>query len=502
MTSEDLNLPLGAAARLYKMIAMFGALFIFFVLMPGQRPLGVPDEARYSEISREMAVSGDYVTPRLNGVKYFEKPPLFYWLEALSIRLFGLSEWALRLWPALFAFFGCMATYGAATGLFGRRAGLFSALVLATSLLYYALSRLVILDMPVSVFLTASLFAFLLSVRERDGWKRSGYLYGFYIFSALAVLTKGLIGIAIPAIVIGSWMAIMREWRLVRNMRLLSGIVVFIVIVAPWHVIVSRENPEFFNFYFIHEHFQRYLTTVHHHYKPFWFFMPVLLLGLFPWSVFIYHSIKFNMPRNWGDRLQHRETLFLLLWAGIVFIFFSASSSKLVPYILPALPPFAVLIGRYLADAWERRGVFRKAIPAIVATMMVFYVVANAAASGLDKRSIKTLADVLKPRLNAGDEVVSYQTYYYDLPVYIERRITVVDWKGELKFGAAIEDTSGWMISDTEFWRRWQGPSLMYMLTTRNAYDELRREPKRSLLLILIGGTERDVLISNGRNAR
>ena len=139
------------------LVVLFLVIGLFFTFMLGGRPLSVPDEGRYVEISREMVSTGDYLTPRLNGVKYFEKPALFYWLESCSIKLFGLNEFTLRLWPALFALFGCLAVYLAGRRLYGRRSGLIAAAVLATSLLYYALSRAIILDMPVSVLLSLAL---------------------------------------------------------------------------------------------------------------------------------------------------------------------------------------------------------------------------------------------------------------------------------------------------------------------------------------------------------
>src|SRR5574341_604550 len=141
----------------------------FFGFGMGKRALWSPDEGRYSEVAREMVVSGDYITPRLNGVKYFEKPPLFYWLQGLSIKLFGVNEWSLRLWTAAFACLGCLAVYVSARRLFGRRSGLIAAVVLATSLLYYAMGRIITLDMAVSVLLSCSLLAFLWGTLEPIG---------------------------------------------------------------------------------------------------------------------------------------------------------------------------------------------------------------------------------------------------------------------------------------------------------------------------------------------
>ena len=530
---------------------------LFFGFMLGNRPLAVPDEGRYVEIPREMVATGDYLTPRLNGVKYFEKPVLFYWLEGFSIKLFGLKGFALRLWPALFALTGCLVVYASGVRLFGRRTGLIAATVLATSLLYYALSRAIILDMPVSVLLSVALLCFLLGTHEPLGLRRRLFMWGFYSFAALAVMTKGLIGILIPGMVIGVWIILLGEWRVLKTMYLSSGLLLFLLIAAPWHILVNRANPEFFNFYFIHEHFLRYLTKIHSRYKPAWFFIPVVLLGLFPWSVFLIQAVKHNLPPSWRERHEHRDTLFLLLWAGLVFLFFSASSSKLIPYILPVFPPLSLLIGRYLAEAWDRRdfpGIqagyavlliltlgltialialphyrasldvqklgkypyvfaavliigtavtwfmskrnnFRWAFLSLTAATVLFLIVVNAAASVADMRSSKSLVSAIKQRLQPGDEVASYDTYYQDLPVYLEQRITVVNWKGELEFGTTVEDTSQWMVDEATFWKRWDGPSTIYMLMKRGTYDALHAVGHKNLYLI--AGTDDNVLAVN-----
>jgi 4-amino-4-deoxy-L-arabinose transferase-like glycosyltransferase len=525
--------------------------------MLGSRPLSVPDEGRYVEIPREMVVTGDYLTPRLNGVKYFEKPPLFYWFEAGAIKLFGLSEWSVRLGPSLFALFGCLAVYYAGARMFGRLTGVLSACVLATSILYYALSRLITPDMPVSVLLTASLLSFLLGTREPAGTTRRLFFWGFYAFAALATLTKGLIGLVFPGMIIFMWMLIMNEWRILRSLYLPSGLALFLLIAAPWHILINRANPEFFDFYFIREHFQRYLTKIHHHYKPFWFFIPVLVLGFFPWSAFLVQAVRQNLPPSWKDRHQHKDAIFLMLWAGIVFLFFSASSSKLIPYILPVLPPLAIVIGRYLADAWVRTGqwgfrsgvilfsllcavfaigmimlprywpeagtrelsiiryalvlVFlaggsiiiasgrrpsgRSALISITVTVALFYVAAGAIAPKLDTHSLKPFAKVLKPLLRPGDEIMHYRNYYQDLPVYLERRMTLVEWKGELEFGMTIEDVSGWMIAEAELWTRWQGHSRIFLVAGTKDADAARKTQNRPFFLI--AQNKNTVILSN-----
>lgn len=530
---------------------------LFFSFMLGNRALSVPDEGRYVEISREMAVTGDYLTPRLNGVKYFEKPPLFYWLEAFMVNRLGLGEFTLRLWPALFALAGCLCVYGAGRRLFGRRTGIVAAIILATSLLYYGLSRVIILDMPVTVLLTASLLSFLVGMHEAPGLRRRLVLWAFYAFAALAVLTKGLIGVIIPGMAILAWIALLGEWRMLRSMHLPSGLAVFLLIAAPWHVLASRANPEFFDFYFVREHFLRYLTTVHHHYRPAWYFIPVVLGGLFPWSAFLVQAVRHSLPATWRERHEHRESLFLLLWAGLVFLFFSASSSKLAPYILPVFPPLALLTGRYLADAWEsrdfpgvragyrgllivalllcallliapflapreavqalgryryalaltlavgaaaawlqaeRRGP-RRAFLTLAAASALFLLLVNAAAPALDVRSIKPLARALKPLLRGTDEVASYATYYQDLPVYLEKRITIVDWKGELEFGTTVEDVNQWMTDAETFRKRWQGPGRIFLVTAKATYENLQKSGQ--LKMFPVSGDHRNIVACN-----
>ena len=520
------------------LVVFLGLLFGFAL---GNRALWTPDEGRYVEIPREMVVSGDYVTPRLNGVKYFEKPVLFYWLEAGAIRAFGISEWSTRLWPVLFSVLGCLAVYIAGRRLFDRRAGLLAATVLATTPLYYVLGRVITLDMVVSVLLTLALLAFLVGVREPPGPVRRWYLWSFYVLAALATLTKGLIGIVIPAMIIGAWIILLWDWGLLLRIYLPTGLLLFLAVAAPWHILAARANPEFAYFYFVHEHFLRYLTKVHRRYQPLWFFVPVLIAGMYPWTMFLIQGIRRALPANWRDRRLQREPLFLLLWAVLVLVFFSISDSKLIPYVLPVLPPLALLIGRYLSQEWDRSDArhWRWAFGAMLAVGPVFAVTLLAAAGNMPDHpavadavktlggwfyaivgalfmlgvvpfavgwrhhragiivttlssaiflvvltlslptldaeySVKELALKLRERLKPTDEVMSYDAYYQDLPVYLERRITVVNWQGELKFGTQVEDASGWMIQDGEFLKRWLAPERAYLFANRSDFDRLR----------------------------
>jgi 4-amino-4-deoxy-L-arabinose transferase-like glycosyltransferase len=525
----------------------------------GNRALWEPDEGRYSEIPREMVTSGDYITPRLNGVKYFERPPLFYWMQAAAIKVFGLHEWSLRLSTATLALLGCMTIYLAGLRMFSRRAGFIAAVVLATNIYYYQMGRTISLDMPVTAFLTIGLLAFLLGTREPPGRSRRMLMWTFYVSAALATLSKGLIGIIIPGMVIGAWVLLLNNWRLLREIHLPSGLLLFLLIAAPWHILVSVINPEFPAYYFINEHLMSLTTTIRRRYEPMWFFVPVLLVGLLPWIAFLLQSIRFSLPASWAARHEEKEALFLMLWAGLVFVFFSVSESKLVPHILPAFPPLALLIGRYLAKAWRHdnapglrtsywillgtgvalaailgfapqgsgdaadyRGElgnylrtaamvvvgggvvtfvlgqirFYLAFLSLAATTVVFLGILTTALPLLDaKNSSRQLALVLKPLLRPDTEVMNYHRYYQDLPVYLERRITVVGYKGELEFGSENGETDAWMIDEETFWQRWQISEPVYMLTKRIIYDQLAADHPGKFFLLAESG--RNVLLAN-----
>jgi len=329
------------------MLAVFllvcvAALLLFDI---GGRNISSPDEGRYIEIPREMVLDHDYVLPRLNGVLYFEKPPLFYWLEASAIKTLGTSEWAMRLWPALLGIFGAVMTYGFTRRFYGRSAGVVAGFVLATSLLYYGLSRFVILDMLESVTMAASLFAFLIAAEEKDERKAVWWARGGHIAAALAVLAKGLIGVVLPGLVGLVWIIMIGRWSFVKRAFIPSGIALFLLIAVPWHVFAAMRNHDFLWFYFVHEHLMRFTTTVHRRDGPIYYFIPILLIGFLPWTGYIWHAMKDALPK-WNARATRPVEMFLILWAVLIFAFFSISDSKLPTYILPIFPPLAVLVGR------------------------------------------------------------------------------------------------------------------------------------------------------------
>ena len=332
---------------------IFGLILICLVLYGvglGRYPLNNPDEARYAEIPREMVAANDYVTPRLNGVSYFEKPPLVYWLVAGSLKIFGPGEGAARAIPAIFGTLGVLLLYGTARRIHGRETAWWAAVVLASSLLYFAHARILLIDMVVAVLISGVLSCFLLGVREPPGAARRWFFYGLYVCAALATLAKGLIGVLLPGAVMFLWLLLFNQWRRLRPMHLPSGLLLFALIAVPWHLLVARRNAEWAWFYFVHEHWLRFTTTAHGRYQPWWFFLPVVAMGFFPWTGFLFRSVQRVAASGWSNRGRFADDWFLLLWAGFILFFFSASQSKLIPYVVPVFPPLAWLIGRLIAD--------------------------------------------------------------------------------------------------------------------------------------------------------
>ena len=337
-------------------IMLLGVLItVFYFLWLGSYPYFTPDEGRYSEVAREMLVSGDFVTPRVNGVAFLDKPALYYWLQAAAMYLFGVHEWAVRFFPALYGIAGSLIVYLAARRLFNRRTGILSAIILATTPLFFGGSHYANLDLEVAVLVSASLLTFLLGA-ETQGKARTVFFLLAYTFAGFAFLTKGLLAIAFPVIIAGLWILLLSRWRLLLQMRLITGLIIIAVITLPWFILVQRANPEFLHFFFITQQVARFLSaTEFNNPSPIWFYWPVVLAGLIPWTAFLLQAVGTAARACWQARAQHAPELFLLLWAAVVFIFFSIPHSKTVSYILPIFPALAILMGKYLADVWQER---------------------------------------------------------------------------------------------------------------------------------------------------
>ncbi len=305
-----------------------------------------PDEGRYAEIPREMAASGDWITPRLNSIKYFEKPALQYWITAAAYTTFGVHQWTARSWPALSGFLGVLFVGYVGLRLGGLRLGLYSAAVLASSAAYVLNAQILTLDAGVTFWMSLGLGSLFIAQRDdaTPGEER-GWMLAAWAALAFAVLSKGLIGIVLPGAVLVIYSLVQRDVTLWRRLHWTGGLLLFALISVPWFVIVSSRNPEFFDFFFIHEHFARYLTREAHREGRWWYFIPILLAGMLPWIT----VLLWSMRGAWSDAPATRKAFswqrFALVWSAFIFLFFSASDSKLPWYILPIFPALALIVG-------------------------------------------------------------------------------------------------------------------------------------------------------------
>jgi 4-amino-4-deoxy-L-arabinose transferase-like glycosyltransferase len=301
-----------------------------------------PDEARYSDIPSLMNRTGDYITPHLNHVVYLEKPPLCYWATALLFKIFGENEFSSRLFAALCAWGCILLVYRIGTFSHDEKTGLYSAGVLSTFLYHSIIGKINILDMPLAFFVCLATWAgyrYFAEDCERKGW-----LYLLYVSSALAFLTKGLIGMIFPFAITILWLFISKRWRDILRLFSPVGIIIFLLISCPWIILVQKANKDFLWFFFIREHFLRYTTTFHSRNHTVLYYVPFIILGTLPWSAFLLKALKEGVEKR-VPLFKTAEKRFLLIWIIFIFVFFSVSSSKLIPYIAPIFLPIAVIFG-------------------------------------------------------------------------------------------------------------------------------------------------------------
>ena len=512
-----------------------------------------------------MAASGDWLTPRLNDLKYFEKPPLQYWTTAAAYETFGVSEWTSRLWTALTGFLGVFVVGYTATRLYDRRAGLFAATVLASSLAYVLLAHFNTLDMGLSFFMSVTLCATLLaraaraeadlpdahcgSPADASRSRASQWMLVAWAAMALAVLSKGPVAVVLSGGALVLYLVIARDWTLLKVLVPIRGMAVFLVIAAPWFIAVSRANPEFAHFFFIHEHVERFLTTEHRREGPIWYFVPVLLVGLLPWLSIAFGAIvnAWRAPTRAPQlRSQHQSRhesrhgyfspeRLLLAWSLVIFVFFSASGSKLPSYVLPMFPALALLIGRELAriDAHVlKKHLIGIAIVAAIACVAVVFIehfidsrenaaaiaafrtsalasmlawligtviaiwFANRAriasaivAAGLAAtlawsslllghealgRGMSTydIARRMQPWIAPDTPIYSVGIFEHTLDFYLRRTVTLVAFRDELDFGLTQEPGKG-LVTLLDFAKRWAEDRAPLAIMDRDLFDKL-----------------------------
>lgn len=518
-------------------LAAWGALAWIWFGSLGWRALISPDEGRYATIALGMMQSGDWLTPRLNGLLYFEKPPLPYWAGAASLQLLGINEFAVRLWPALTGFLTVIVVAATARRLWGEAAGRYAALVAGSTTWIIAGSHFLSLDMGLAFFLTLALCGFLLA--QRDGIaavQRRHLMWLCWAAMAGATLTKGLVGLVIPGATLMVYSLVQRQFDFWRRMHWASGLAIYLALAAPWFAAMSIRHPEFFDFFFVHEHFRRFLTDEARRTGSLLYFVPYLLAGLLPWTTLLPGLCRTGAGGEPGANFQPLRLL--LIWSAFVFVFFSISRSKLPSYILPMFPALALLAGHQLARMAPARLRWHLLAPAALAFALLAALpfagrlatpglpmevvqpfaraLALAAATfllaaalawrllargqqqpavalvalgsllaltlgmaghdsyGAALKSSKTAVAQLAPYLRPDTEVFAVRTYDQTLPFYLRRPVTLVDYRDEFSLGERA-DPARWLPSLDPFVARWRNAPRAAALMAPETYRELQQ---------------------------
>ncbi len=498
--------------------SLLAAVTLVTLYMLGARTLVPPDEGRYAEMAREMFASGDWITTRLNGIKYFEKPPLQTWMNALTFAAFGVGEWQARLWTGLCGLLGVALTAHAGTRLFGGRVGLYAALVLGSSLFWIAAGQIDSLDMGLAGMMTLSLSALLLAQRDEAApAERRNWMLLCWAGMALAVLAKGLVGVVLPGAVLLLYTLAARDWALWTRLHLRLGSLVLVAVAAPWFVLVALHNPEQPHFFFVHEHVERFLLKAHRREGAWHYFLPLLAAGVMPWLGVLPQSLAGALRRGPG---AFQPRLLLLIWAAFIFVFFSASSSKLPGYIVPVFPALALLIALHLEAAPRRSRVVcallllllgaaglalvpqllqRSSRPAAELLLLkayepwllaaAFVALAGGALALLHARQLRrdmavltlacagflathlimagfepygrlragvALLPQIRAELDSDTKIYSVGTYEQSLTFYLQRTVTLVEYSDEFSFGLQQQPQLALPSLDA-FVAQWQG---------------------------------------------
>lgn len=380
--------PLSPIARIAWAVLIIATLAICYFSHLGALGFVGPDEPRYAWIARDMAESGDWITPRLYGKPWFEKPPLYYWSAAVSFKLFGVSEVAARLPSAVAALLATLAIAWLAWRLYGAETARWLLLLLPTSVGMIGFSHAAATDMLFASTLTLALVAAagvlgLLPATQSSSFisltpstSFTSVLFGFFL--GLAVLAKGPAALVLMSGAVFFWAVFTKRWRDAFRLFHPAAIVAFCVTALPWYIVCARRNRNFFGVFIVEHNFKRYITPEFQHIQPFWFYGAVLLVAFLPWTALFLWSLISGIARLWRTGRSSDATLLLLCWSAFCVLFFTISKSKLPGYILPAIPAGAVLMLRPLSGKFsEKTFSARLLFSAIGLTLMLIGILAS-----------------------------------------------------------------------------------------------------------------------------
>ena len=535
---ESMNTSRSGAKPSWRLLGLLLAVIVVWFGNIEYRKLIKPDEGRYAEIPREMVASGDWTTPRLNDLKYFEKPPLQYWATAAAYTAFGEHHWTSRLWTALTGFAGVLLVWFAGARLFGREAGLYAGMLLCGSLLYVLMAHVNTLDMGVTFFITLGIVGLLLGQQaESDAATRRRWMWLAWIALGLAVLSKGFMGVVLPGAALFLYSVLQRDIGVYKRMQWGVGIVLLLLVTMPWFYLVIKANPEFFDKFVIYEHYTRFTTKEHGRYQPWHYFIPVLLVGMLPWTLLMFDTLW----RTWKDSTRTDTAFnperFLLIWAVFIYVFFTLSGSKLPSYLLPMFPALALLMGKQLTTMTARRlfwlvlpvlplallalglapftarmadtelqrqlyseyalwlvaaaGVWvvgmglalfqlhgRRKLHAVFTLAATCLLAAQIGTSGYNtiapERSAYYIAEAIRPHVRPHTQLYSVAAYEQTLPFYLKRTLTLVAYQDEMAFGI-VQEPQRWIPDIAGFAKEWQTQQDALAIMPVYIYPELQR---------------------------
>lgn len=323
---------------------------VVYLIGLGNRPLWDGDEGLHAATSRDMVLTGNWITPYANGESFFDKPAFFNWLVAASFTVFGFTEFAARLPAAVVGTASVLALWFFGSRIFDRMTGFFSAVALATSVQFVILSRTIVHDIALALFIICTLGSFFVAFSKPEK-ERTPWMLSVYFFSGFGVLAKGPIGVLLPGMVIFLFLLFQRRLDFILRARLITGTIVFLVVATPWYIAVALQNPDYVERFFLGTNFGYFFGNDADagHPKPWHHYIPALLGGMFPWSLLLPGALIRAFRRHGEDKMPD-STRFTLVWTCSIFLFFTAATSKLGTYITPMFPAAALLVGKLWRD--------------------------------------------------------------------------------------------------------------------------------------------------------
>ena len=394
------------------------------------RPLARPDEGRYLGVAWEMLQSGDWLTPRLDGLPFFHKPPLFYWISAAGMGAFGPNAWAGRIPSVLGAALGAFALFLLVRRWVGPKAAGATLLVLATQPLFFGGAQFANLDMLVAGCITATIaLCAHAALSLQAGLPYRGTVAWAWVFAALGVLAKGLIGAVLPGLVVLAWLAVARQWRSMGALASWRGAVAFLLVAAPWFIAMQAAHPDFFHYFFVVQHFQRFAESGFNNVQPLWFY-PVAIAALcLPWTAWLPATVRSRQSTDAATAGSLR--MLAGIWLAAIVVFFSLPASKLIGYVLPALPPLAFLIADGALTLVGKARHWRSAFIGCAVLAAVLCVGIVGVARFKQPHSLASIGRALAEQRGPNEPVLNVDDYFYDVPFYARLRdpmLVVADW--------------------------------------------------------------------------